>query len=209
VRAAAALIVAAGVIAAAPAAGQTAARPDSWVLDIRGVTSAVPTDTTFYPTLTSTIVPSRGFGADVGGHVYLFNLGPARVGLGASVIAVRATANSAASSQADAVEPGQRVTMTLRAIAPQVSFNFGSRDGWSYLSAGLGLGSVNSRTENASSGEQESGRLRTINYGGGARWFVTPRLAFGIDLRAHQLAAGAGTPRVSVFAASAGLSFRK
>ena len=63
--------------------------------------------------------------------------------------------------------------------------------------------------ENASPGEQESGRLRTINYGGGARWFFTPRLAFGIDLRAHQLAAGAGTPRVSVFAASAGVSFRK
>ena len=208
-RAAAALIVAAGVMAAAPAAGQTPTRPGSWVLDIRGVTSAVPTDTTFYPTLTSAVVPSRGFGADVGGHIYLFNLGPSRVGLGASVIAVRATANAAASTQGETVEPGQRVTMTLRVIAPQVSFNFGSRDGWSYLSAGLGLGSVNSRAENASPGERESGRLRTINYGGGARWFISPRLAFGIDLRAHQLAAGAGTPRVSVFAASAGLSFRK
>jgi hypothetical protein len=178
------------------------------VLDIRGVTSAVPTDSTFYPTLTSAIVPSRGFGADVGGHVYLFNLGPARVGLGASVMTVRATADAPASTQGESTEPGQRVTMTLRVIAPQISFNFGSRDGWSYLSAGLGLGSVNSRTENASPGEQESGRLRTVNYGGGARWFMMPRLAFGIDLRAYQLAAGDGTPRVSVFAVGAGLSIR-
>jgi hypothetical protein len=178
------------------------------VVDIRGATSAVPTDTTFYPTLTSTIVPSRGFGADIGGHFYLFNFGPARVGLGASVMVVRATANAAASTQAESTEPGQRVTLTLRALAPQVSFNFGSGDGWSYLSAGVGLGSVNSRTDNAAPGEHESGRLRTVNYGGGARWFMTPRLAFGIDLRAYQLAAGAGTPRVSIFAAGAGLSIR-
>jgi len=204
----AALIAAAALMAAAPAAGQTRARPDSWVLDIRGVTSAVPTDATFYPTLTSTIVPSRGFGADVGGHVYLFNLGPARVGLGATVMTVRATVSAPASTQEESVEPGQRVTLTLRAVAPQISFNFGSRDGWSYLSAGLGLGSVNSRTENALPGEQESGRLRVVNYGGGARWFFTPRLAFGIDLRAYQLAAGAGTPRVNAFAVGAGLSVR-
>ena len=177
-------------------------------MDIHGVTSAVPTDSTFYPTLTSTIVPSRGFGVDIGAHVYLFNLGPARVGLGAGVMTVRATAQAAASTQAESAQPGQRVTLTLRSIAPQVSLNFGSRDGWSYLSAGLGVGGVTARTENASPGERESGRLRTVNYGGGARWFMTPRLAFGIDLRAYQLAAGAGTPRVSVLAAGAGLSIR-
>jgi hypothetical protein len=211
VRPAAALIVAAAVMAAAPAAGQTPSRPGPWVLDIRGVTSAVPTDTTFYPALTSTVVPSRGFGADVGAHVYLFNLGPARVGLGAGLLAVRATA-SASNTQAEAgetAEPVQRVAMTLRAIAPQLSLNFGSGDGWSYLSAGVGVGSVHSRTENSLPGERESGRLRMLNYGGGARWFISPRLAFGHDLRAYQLAAGAPTPRVSIFAAGAGLSFRK
>ena len=204
---AAALIVAAAVMTAAPAAGQTPARPGPWVLDIRGLTSAVPTDTAFYPTLTSTIVPSRGFGADIGGHLYLFNVGPARVGIGVSAMSVRATAN-AATTQVESAEPGQRVAMTLRAIAPQVSLNFGSRDGWSYLSAGLGVGSVNSRTEIAAPGDRESGRLRTVNYGGGARWFMTPRLAFGLDLRAYQLAAGDGTPRVNVFAVGAGLSIR-
>jgi len=210
VRPAAALIVAAAVMAAAPAAGQTPSRPGPWVLDIRGVTSAVPTDTMFYPALTAGVVPSRGFGADVGGHVYLFNLGPARVGLGGSLIAVRATARSSntPTDGAEPSEPAQRVAMTLRAIAPQLSLNFGSRDGWSYLSAGVGVGSVNSRTEDSLPGERQSGRLRMVNYGGGARWFISPRLAFGFDLRAYQLAAGAGTPRVSIFAAGAGLSIR-
>lgn len=209
-RPAAALIVAAAVMAAVPAAGQAPSRPGPWVLDIRGVTSAVPTDTTFYPPLTSTVVPSRGFGADVGGHVYLFNLGPARVGLGASLLAVRATA-SASNTQTEAgesAEPIQRVAMTLRGIAPQLSLNFGSGNGWSYLSAGVGLGSANSHAENSSPGERESGRLRVVNYGGGARWFIKPRLAFGLDLRAYQVAAGASTPRVSIFAAGAGVSIR-
>ena len=208
-RPAAALIVAAAVVAAAPAEAQAPARPGPWVLDLRGVTSAVPTDAAFYPTLTSTVVPSRGFGGDIGIHVYLLNLGPARVGLGASAMAVRAAA-SAPGTQAETGEPAQpqRVAMTLRAIAPQLSLNFGSRNGWSYLSAGVGLGSVNSQAQDSAPGERQSGGLRTVNYGGGARWFITARLAFGVDLRAYQLAAGAGTPRVSIFAAGAGVSIR-
>ena len=209
-RQAAAWAVAAVIIAAAPAAGQTPSPPGSWVVDIRGTTSAVPIDASFYPPLTAAAVPNRGFGADIGAHVYLFSLGPARVGLGTSMMVVRATANAPASTEADAplTSPGQRLTLTMRALAPQLSLNFGSRDGWSYLSAGLGTGSVNTHASDATPGERKSGSLRSVNFGGGARWFITPRLAFSIDLRAHQLAAGDGTPRVSVFAASAGVSVR-
>jgi hypothetical protein len=93
-------------------------------------------------------------------------------------------------------------------IAPQISFNFGSRDGWSYLSAGLGAASVNAEATDVLPGRRESGLLRAVNFGGGARWFITPRLAFGFDLRAHQIAAGADTAKVSVFAVGAGLSIR-
>ena len=209
-RRAAAYAVAAVVIAAMPAAGQTTSPPGSWVLDIRGTTSAVPIDASFYPPLTAATVPSRGFGADIGAHVYLFSLGPARVGLGATVMIVRATANVPSATETDSttVIPDQRLTLTMRALAPQLSLNFGARDGWSYLSAGLGTGSVASHATDATPGEQKSGSLRSINFGGGARWFITPRLAFSVDLRAHQLAAGDGTPRVSVFAASAGMSIR-
>jgi hypothetical protein len=194
-------------MAAAPAAGQTPARPGPWVLDVRAVTSAVPTDTTFYPTLSSTIVPSRGFGADLGGHVYLFNLGPTRVGVGAAIMLVRATATSPSTMDAESTA-GQHLTLTMHVVAPQISFNFGSQDGWSYLSAGMGTGSVNTQATVTSPGTQESGRLRAVNFGGGARWFIKPRVAFGLDLRAYQIAAGNGTPRFTVFAVGAGLSIR-
>lgn len=195
------------ILIAVPAVGQTTSPPGPWVLDVRGVTSAVPTDATFYPTLTSTVVPSRGFGADLGGHVYLFNVGPARVGLGASVMFVRATTTAPASTQEGSATAGQRLTLTMRVIAPQISFNFGSRDGWSYLSAGLGIGSLNTEATDVAPGTQESGLRRSLNYGGGARWFIKPRVAFSVDLRAHQMAGGV-TPRVSVFAVSAGMSIR-
>ena len=57
-------------------------------------------------------------------------------------------------------------------------------------------------------GRQESGRLRSVNFGGGARWFIRPRLAFGFDLRAHRIAAGSNTPKTNVFAVGAGVSLR-
>ena len=57
-------------------------------------------------------------------------------------------------------------------------------------------------------GRRESGQVRTVNYGGGARWFITSRLAFGFDLRVHQIAASVETDRSTLFAVGAGLSIR-
>jgi hypothetical protein len=98
-------------------------------------------------------VPSRAFGYDVGGHVYLFNLGSTRLGIGVNIIGVRGTATDG--------------TATMRIVAPQLSFNFGSSDGWSYLSIGAGIGRVDAEATGSSS---------ALNAGGGARWFITRRL---------------------------------
>ena len=202
-------------VTAAPAAGQAASPPGPWIVDIRGITSSVPTDLSFYPAQSAAFVPSRGFGLDLGGHVYVMTVGPARLGLGANVVLLRSTATEpVAPADADGdddVLPAQRLTLNLRTVAPQVSFNFGSRDGWSYLSAGMGIGSVATRVEGATTAERRSGRLRSINFGGGARWFLNPRMAIGFDIRAHSLAAAGGespTPRVRAVAVSAGLSLR-
>ena len=203
--------VAALLIAVTQAAAQTTSPPGPWVLDVRGATTPVPTDAGFYPLLATTSVPSRGFGADVGAHVYLVSIGLARIGIGASFVRVRSTAVGpvVAVDEEDAIEgPGQRLTLTMQMIAPQVSANFGSRDGWSYLSAGVGTASITTEAADVMPGRQESGRLRSVNFGGGARWFIRPRLAIGFDLRAHRIAAGSATPKTALFAVSAGLSFR-
>src|SRR5688572_20803358 len=138
-----------------------------FVVDVRGATSGVPTSIGLYPTVPDGgSVPARGFGYDVGGHVYLFNLGSARIGLGANVIGVRGTATDA--------------TATMNIVAPQLSFNFGTSDGWSYLSLGAGPARMNA---------EETGSSTAINAGGGARWFFKRHLAVSFDLRLYRIAA--------------------
>ena len=175
----------------------------SWprvVADLRGATSGVPSDVAFYPPLPGEVlVPSRGFGIDAGGHVYGGRLGPARFGFGANVIVVRATQVN--------------ITTVGRVIAPQVSFNFGGPDGWSYISGGLGVGTITSRVKGeGGDAERRSGTVPAVNVGAGARWFMTRRVAFTFDLRLHRLGSGerdgAATPSATLGAASAGFSFR-
>jgi hypothetical protein len=180
--------------------------PGPYVFDVRGTTMGVPQAFGFYPEVPLDIlVPARGFGVEAGGHVYFGRLGPARLGLGAAFVQVRGTA-------------GDSVTVTTRVLAPQLSFNFGTSRGWSYLSGGIGMAQVRGRfvAEADGTGERSrgSGPFAAINAGGGARWFIRPRVAFTVDLRAHRLAARAGgsgippTPSAFLAAASAGLSFR-
>jgi Outer membrane protein beta-barrel domain len=153
------------------AQGLTPGKPGPFVIDVRGVTSGIPASPGLYPDLGDQfVVPARGFGFDVGAHIYLFSLGPARLGLGANYIEVRGTA-----TDADA---------TLQTIAPQLSFNFGTSDGWSYLSLGAGTARVNADAEASSS---------AINAGGGARWFLKRHLAVGFDIRFHKIAADGDT----------------
>jgi Outer membrane protein beta-barrel domain len=169
------------------AQGLTPGKPGPFVIDVRGVTSGIPASPGLYPDLGDQyVVPARGFGFDVGAHVYLFSLGPARLGIGANYIEVRGTA-----TDADA---------TLQTIAPQLSFNFGTSDGWSYLSVGAGTARVKA-IESASSS--------AINAGGGARWFMNRHLAVGFDVRFHKIAADGDTMGQSTqVSASIGFSLK-
>jgi hypothetical protein len=70
-------------------------------------------------------------------------------------------------------------------LSGMVSLNFGHRDGWSYVSAGMGPLSF------ATFQGEQAPALRppvqmTINLGAGARWFITRHVAFCFDLRFYQ-----------------------
>jgi hypothetical protein len=195
----AAALVGAMLLVASPALAQIGTRPGPWALDIHGATSPLPDETIFYPPLDKTaLVPTRGYGIDLGAHVYLFNVGASRVGLGANVLNVRGTtkhpaveASGPGSTAAAAATPaGQDLRLDLRVIGPQVSFNFGTDTGWSYLSAGAGLTDVTTRTEAVLPGRRGTSRLRTINVGGGARWFIKSHLAFSFDVRMYRVDSG-------------------
>jgi hypothetical protein len=194
VRRFAAVLLLATIVATSPAAAQTPGPPGPWSLDVRGVSSPVPDNLTFYPRLdASALVPDRGFGLEAGAQVYLLNLGPARLGVGAALFVVRAITEpppSPPSGGTTTPRPSQSVQVDQRLLAPQVSFNFGTRDGWSYLSAGIGRSEVVIKTAGAISGRRETKSLDTFNVGGGARWFVKSHLGIGFDIRLHLVGSG-------------------
>jgi hypothetical protein len=173
------------------ASAQAVDPPGPWVLDIRGATLGLPSDTAFFPPISvDTLVPSRGFGFDAGAHAYLFSLGPARVGVGANYISVRGTAEA--------------ITTDVRTIAPQLSFNFGTANGWSYLSAGIGRGWIRTTAAQLTgTAEQDSGGITSVNFGGGARWFLRSHFGVGFDVRWHRFSS---TPTAMLLSAAAGFS---
>ena len=193
--------------------------------------SGVPRSSAFLPVIPEgALVPSRGFGIDVGGQLFVGGIGPARLGFGASLMRARGTTNAQARSasgrstqtsapSAVSALSGKdpiHVAMSLTAIIPQVSFNFGTSDGWSYLSGGYGATWI--RATAAGTGAppaagpvalvKDSGASPAVNYGGGARWFIRTHAAVGFDLRVMKVRSSGFRPATSLAIASVGLSVR-
>jgi hypothetical protein len=184
---------------------QTPPAPGPYVIDVRGTTLGVPQTSDFYPASPGeTVIPARGYGLQAGAHIYPVPLGTWRIGFGVDVFLARATATTPGLSSAgdgDTPSPLQTfpdVEVTQRIISPQLSLNFGTSRGWSYLTAGAGSGRV---TAAAGSNTLTTSRL-AVNAGAGARWFLTDRVGVGFDFRAHWMSSRA------VFAASAGFSLK-
>ena len=207
---------------AAPAAAQSLSPgpPGPYVIDVRGATLGVPQDPAFFPAVPEgTLVPTRGFGLDVGAHVYPLRFGSARVGFGVGILRLRGTASPptpAGTSTSTTTPAAPVVVATLTTLAPQVSLNFGTSDGWSYVSGGIGVVAVRtSRSEVVSATvSRDSGWLRSFNVGGGARWFTNAHVAFAFEVRFYlvqpreQQTPFNATPRRTLVAASVGLSLR-
>ena len=217
------LIVAtlAGLALAGPVAAQSfdPGPPGPWVIDARGLISGLPDGRhRLQPAGDEAAVPGRGLGVDLGGHVYPLSWGLARVGFGAAVVWARGNASPSRLGGGDETpDPSVSPTVTtrMRVLAPQVSLNFGTGDGWSYISAGADVAPVDETLEGGSPGAPAATTWRgALNYGGGARWFLGPHLAFGFDVRIHQLMAreaetGLGVlPRTALTALNVGVSIR-
>jgi hypothetical protein len=105
------------------------------------------------------------------------------------------------------------VNTRFSTLAPQISFNFGSRNGYSYISGGIGRANFTAERNDKPVPDPESGS-KTINYGGGARWFVRKHLAVSMDVRFYAVnpqlttATRPGYPRMTLLAMSAGVAIR-
>jgi hypothetical protein len=156
-------------------------------------------------------LPGRALGLDVGAHVYVFRWKGVTFGLGAQYM--RARSKSSELVEDDEIEL-RGVTEQLTSFAPQLSFNFGTGNGWSYISGGIGTSTWSLVIDGEEPGPADEERLYTINYGGGARWFAKPHLAFTFDVRFYAINPGAptaefpGSPRTTLLVLGAGVSFK-
>ena len=176
--------------------------------------SGAPGSASFYPPVPTAIrVPQRAFGFGAGAHVYTFQIGAARVGFGVDLMRTRGTARTEVTSSTETAEGGAFVAaMTVTTISPQLSFNFGTHEGWSYLSVGYGAGTTHSEVNVPASFDGDSGsrnrRTSALNFGGGARWFLREHLAVGFDVRFHRLLGTNAVPSTQMVGLSVGVSIR-
>lgn len=186
-----------------------------FVIDVHGAFMSLDAAGAAFPLgLDKALLPSNGIGLDVGAHVYPLRGRVVSLGVGASLLFVRSKKAPEVPEGEDPDPTDPTVRTRIKGFSPQVSLNFGSRRGYSYVSGGIG---TMTRAIDASEGvmlREVTGdtRARTLNYGGGARWFVNSRLAFSFDMRFYRIAAqdetasSVGLPQQRLFAGSVGIS---
>lgn len=151
--------------------------------------------------------PRIGLGVQASVHLYPLRWRVITFGIGASF---HTSVGDQGPSELDPDGPTLRKKFTT--LSPQISFNFGGRNGWSYVSGGVGRSRLS--LFSVDQGESQPQRISTVNYGGGARWFVKEHLAFSLDLRFYairpleQTDTEPGSPRMTVMVLSIGASFK-
>ena len=199
------------ITAVIPAAAQDPGRIGPFVIDIHGsfVNVGQDVDLAVNRGLSPDQLAGSGLGIDVGSHVYLFRYRAVTFGVGVSAVFME---TSRTPGPDDPDPEGPTVNTRFRALSPQLSFNFGDGDGWSYLSGGLGTSQMSVFEEQETEPSQR--RAGTLNYGGGARWFIKPSLAFSFDVRLYAISpleqtnTEPGSPRMTRVAISVGISIK-
>ena len=197
-------------LAPSTATAQPEAPIGGFVVDLRG--SAAPygqnEELAEFRGVDPFATPSVGIGFEAGAHTYLYRWRAITFGAGASFHASRGSRGPELLSA-----EGPTLQTSFTALSPQVSFNFGGRDGWSYVSGGIGTSRLSLRLADDDDTPPQR-YARTLNYGGGARWFIRERLAFSLDLRIYAISPLPPThehprsPRMTLMVLNIGASFR-
>jgi hypothetical protein len=153
-------------------------------------------------------LPGRGWGGQLGAHFYFARWKAVTFGIGGELMVARATSTPAAGSTGIPLEE------RLVSASPQLSFNFGTGNGWSYISGGIGRSVWALHETGLQPSAVDVEPLLTVNYGGGARWFIKKHLAFSLDVRWYEIHDGTpiaplpGSPRTTLMIVGAGVSLK-
>jgi hypothetical protein len=185
-----------------------------FVIDLQGTAPGFPSDDQQLADSRGVLLqelPGRGFGLHAGAHVYVLRWKAVTFGLGADLTMSRSHQKP---PQITETVFGRPVTERFTHLAPQLSFNFGDGDGWSYLSGGIGTATWSLVPDGEPPQAPDSERLQTINYGGGGRWFIKRHLAFSFDVRFYAvnpttpLPGRPNGPRTTLLSMGAGISVK-
>jgi hypothetical protein len=155
-------------------------------------------------------LPTRGLGFLLGAHWYPFRGSKVSLGIGGELMRARDTRTLDAPTEDD--PEGPTVETRFFSLAPQLSLNFGRRDGWSYISGGIGAARLTAERIDRPVGD--GSRVSTINYGGGARWFTNKHIAVSLDLRFYSIDSQPATltrpayPKHKMMVISGGIAIR-
>ena len=195
-----------------PAFAQSRERLPFFVADARGFYSGFGRDPiTAGDLLISTEeMPNQGFGAVTGVHLYPVRGRAIALGFGGEMIVAKARAETESAIEGF---PPTVVNQRLFGLSGQFSLNFGYRNGWSYVTGGMGPLKLGTYTSDTAPLEGAPADM-TINYGAGARWFAWRHIAFTFDIRFYQIRPQEetvfypGNGRASMRILSAGISLR-
>lgn len=216
-RARAVLLILICVSCARPARAQDPPPPIPWVVvDLHGTLPRFPTEDPLLAesrNLNLVELPGAGLGAQIGLHFYPLRTRVVTVGVGGELAFAAARQTPAPGATIAGVVPQRAAEERLTSLSPQLSLNFGNGSGWSYLSVGLGQSTWSLAGDDLVDYPPNSDKLKTLNYGGGGRWFIKPHLAFSFDVRFYAISPGfayifPGTPRTTLLIIGAGISVK-
>jgi hypothetical protein len=158
-------------------------------------------------------LPTRSWGLAAGAHVYFLRAKHITLGAGGESVWARGTKTPDIPNGDGTTSPGLTVRRHFSTVVPELSLNFGHRNGWSYISGGM-FGTSTLYLDRADLPATDVPRRSTLSYGGGARWFTNERIAFAVDFHWYsvaELAAGptyVAQPRTTLLILSGGISIR-
>jgi hypothetical protein len=205
------------LLVAAPAVAQPKDPIGPFVIDLRVGFAMLKADPVTAENLeiTTDDLPGHSFAGLGGIHFYPVRRGGFAFGVGGELLLAGATGQRTDEEAGDMLGP--KVRRRFRSLSGQLSFNFGHRQGWSYLTAGIGPVAFDTYVvpaPPAPSPDADGLRPMTQNFGFGARWFNTNHVAFELDLRfyltvpANPTAIVGGRERTTVVVMSAGIGLK-
>jgi hypothetical protein len=201
---------------ATPAAAQQKEPIAPFVVDVRGIFArhkAEPSVATALEVEPGNL-PTRSIGLGGGAHFYPWRTRKITLGIGGTFVIARGSRTlDVPSADGTTATKSPTVRRHFTTIAPEISLNFGHRNGWSYISGGM-FGRSTLYIDRADAPATNAPKRATVNYGGGARWFTNERIAFSVDFHWFSVAeqpAAPGLvlqPRTTLLVLSGGISIR-